>query len=89
MALGATPLAVVGLVAGRALTLVAAGIVLGAAAAVGLSSLIASLLFGVRLGDPLTYAMVAALLLGVAAVAVGLPVIRATRVDPTVCLRVL
>ena len=89
MALGATPLAVVGLVAGRALTLVAAGIVLGAAAAVGLSSLIASLLFGVRLGDPVTYAMVAALLLGVAAVAVGLPVIRATRVDPTVCLRVL
>jgi len=89
IALGATRLAVVGLVTGRALRLVAVGIVLGAAAAAGLSRLIASLLFGVQPGDPVTYALVALLLAGVAATAVALPVIRATRVDPTACLRAL
>jgi putative ABC transport system permease protein len=89
IALGATRMAVVGLVTGRALRLVAAGMVLGAAAAAGLSRLIASLLFGVRPGDPVTYGLVALLLAGVAAAAVALPVIRAMRVDPTACLRAL
>jgi ABC-type antimicrobial peptide transport system permease subunit len=89
IALGATRLAVVRLVTGRALRLVAVGIVLGAAAAAGLSRLIASLLFGVQPGDPVTYAQVALLLAGVAAAAVALPVIRATRVDPATCLRAL
>ena len=73
----------------RALTLVAVGIVLGAAAAAGLSRLIASLLFGVQPGDPVMYALVALLLTGVASAAVALPVIRAMRVDPTACLRAL
>ena len=73
----------------RALTLVAVGIVLGAAAAAGLSRLIASLLFGVQPGDPVAYAPVALLLTGVASAAVALPVIRAMRVDPTACLRAL
>jgi putative ABC transport system permease protein len=89
IALGATRLAVVGLVAGRALRLVAVGIMLGAAAAAWLSRLIASLLFGVQPGDPVTYALVALVLTGVAAAAVALPVVRATRVDPTACLRAL
>ncbi|MEZ5283202.1 MAG: ADOP family duplicated permease [Vicinamibacterales bacterium] len=89
MALGATRLAVVGHVTGRALRLVAGGVVLGASAAAGLSRLIASLLFGVQPGDPVTYVLVALVLGGVAAAAVALPVIRAMRVDPTACLRAL
>lgn len=89
VALGATRLAVVGLVTGRALRLVAVGIVLGAAAAAGLSRLIASLLFGVQPGDPVTYALVALLLSGVATASVVMPVVRAMRVDPATCLRAL
>lgn len=89
IALGATRAAVVGLVAGRALRLVAVGIVLGAAAAAGLSRLIVSLLFGVRPGDPVTYAFVALLLAAVGAAAVAVPAIRAMRVDPAACLRTI
>ena len=86
---GATRLAVVGLVTGRALRLVAMGIALGMAAAAGLSRLIASLLFGVQPGDPVTFAFVALLLTGVAAAAIAVPVIRAMKVDPATCLRAL
>lgn len=89
IALGATRPAIVGLVTGRALQLVAAGVVFGGAAAIALSKLIASLLFGVQPGDPLTFALVALLLTGVAGAAVALPVIRAMRVDPAQCLRTL
>lgn len=89
IALGATRPAVVGLVTGRALRLVAAGIVVGVAASVSLSRLIVSLLFGVQPGDPVTYALVALLLTGVGAAAVAVPVARAMRVDPAECLRTL
>jgi hypothetical protein len=89
IALGATRLAVVGLVAGRALSLVAVGIVLGGAAAASLSRLIVSHLFGVQPGDPVTYALVALLLAGVGAAAVAVPAVRAMRVDPAECLRTL
>jgi predicted permease len=89
MALGATRLAVVLLVSRRALALVAVGVVLGTAVAAGTSQFIVSLLFGVQPGDPITYALVALGLVCVAAVAVALPVVRATRADPTACLRVL
>jgi predicted permease len=87
IALGATRLAVVSLVSGRALRLVAAGIVLGGAAAAGLSRLIVSLLFGVQAADPVAYALVALLLVGLGAAAVAVPVVRAVRVDPAECLR--
>lgn len=89
IALGATRLAVVGLVGRRALALVAVGVALGTAAAATASRLIVSLLFGVQPGDPITYALVALVLICVAAVAVALPVVRATRSDPTICLRSL
>jgi hypothetical protein len=89
MALGATRPAVVRLVAGRALRLVAAGIVLGVAASAGLSRLIVSLLFGVQPHDPVAYGLVALLLVAVAGAAVAVPVARATRVDPAECLRSL
>ena len=87
IAIGATRLAVLGLVTGRALRLVAVGIVAGAAAAASLSRLIVSLLFGVQPGDPVTFAWVAVLLAGVGAAAVAVPALRAMRVDPAECLR--
>jgi putative ABC transport system permease protein len=87
MALGARPLDVVRMVVGRSVALALAGFVLGVALAFPLARLLASLLFGVTPADPLTYAGVGALLVGVAALASWLPARRAARVDPLVALR--
>jgi putative ABC transport system permease protein len=59
----------------------------GIAAAVALSRVVSSLLFGVSPSDPPTFAAVAALLMGVAAVASYVPARRATRIDPMLALR--
>ncbi len=72
---------------GHGLKLVSAGLALGIAAALALSRLITTLLFGVTPTDPLTYAAVSALLGAVALVATYLPARRASRVDPVVALR--
>lgn len=63
------------------------GIVIGIAAAPGLTRLMASLLFGVSATDPLTFTAVALLLTVVALAASFLPARRAMRVDPIVALR--
>jgi putative ABC transport system permease protein len=87
MALGAAPGDIVRRVLRRGLALAGAGLAAGILAALGLSRLLSSLLFGVGAGDPATYAAVSALLLLVSAAACWIPARRATRVDPVTALR--
>jgi putative ABC transport system permease protein len=69
------------------LLLVGVGVALGVGGAAVLTRLMESLLFGVAALDPLTYAVVAAVLIATAALAGWLPARRATRVDPMRALR--
>jgi putative ABC transport system permease protein len=87
MALGAHPARVLRLVLGRGLRLAGAGTAIGVLAALLLTQLLSSLLFDVSATDPLTFAAVAVLLLGVALLACYVPARRAMRVDPMVALR--
>jgi ABC-type antimicrobial peptide transport system permease subunit len=64
-----------------------AGVVCGLVAAFGLTRLIASFLFGVKPWDAFVFFVVPAILVGVALVAVWLPAMRASRVDPIDALR--
>ena len=87
MALGAEQSTVSRMVLGQALTLAAGGVVIGLIGAVGLTRLMASLLFGVSPLDPLTFGAVAVVLSAIAALASYVPARRASRVDPVVALR--
>jgi putative ABC transport system permease protein len=87
MALGATRADVLKQVFFEGGRLAALGLALGLVASLALSRLMASLLFGVKPTDPLTLAVVAALLAIVALAACYIPARRATRVDPMVALR--
>jgi len=87
IALGAQRRDVLGLVLAQGTRLTLLGIVIGVIAALGLSRLLAALLFGVSTTDPLTFAGVAGLLVAVALLACYIPARRATRVDPIVALR--
>ena len=87
MALGAERHHVLALVVRQGLSMAALGTVVGIAAALALSRLIESLLFHVTPSDPVTFGLVVAILLGVAALACYVPAWRATRVDPTQALR--
>jgi predicted permease len=87
MALGAQTSHVLWLVLKKGLALAAVGLVFGLGAALGLTRLLASLLFGVGRNDALTFIAVAALTIMVALLACYLPARRATRVDPLVALR--
>lgn len=87
MAMGARRGDIFRMVIGRALRLVAVGLVLGLAAAFGLSRLLGGLLYGVSGFDPLTYGGAVVVLLGVTLLASCLPARRATRVDPMDVLR--
>jgi putative ABC transport system permease protein len=87
MALGARPEQVRLMLVRRGVLLALAGAVAGSAAALALSSLLGTLLFGVAATDPLTYAAVAAGLVAVAMVASWLPARRVLALDLMVALR--
>jgi putative ABC transport system permease protein len=87
VALGAEPRDILGMVVRQGMELLAMGIVVGLMGAVGLTRIMASLLFGVSATDAVTFAAVPALLAGVALAAMVIPALRATRVDPIVALR--
>jgi ABC-type antimicrobial peptide transport system permease subunit len=71
----------------RTLGLAAAGLALGIAAARVVSTTLASLLFGVTSGDPVTFIAMGALLTAVAALAGYIPAWKASRIDPMAALR--
>jgi putative ABC transport system permease protein len=87
LALGGRPLRVVGAVMTEGLVMTATGLVLGLVAARALSQLLAGLVFGVPPTDPVTYAIIAVLLLIVAALASYVPARRVLGVDPVSVLR--
>ncbi len=87
IALGAGRRELLGMVLGEGLRLALAGVAVGLAGAWTLSRSLASLLYGVRPNDPLTFAAVPLVLLAVAVVACYVPAWRATKVDPMRALR--
>jgi putative ABC transport system permease protein len=87
MALGAGRSHVLRLVLGHGLRMTSLGVVIGLAASVGLTRLMANMLYGVSPTDPLTFAGVALILALVALTACYIPARRAMRVDPIVALR--
>ncbi|SPF35362.1 membrane hypothetical protein [Candidatus Sulfopaludibacter sp. SbA4] len=87
MALGARSSDVRNMVLFYGMRLALAGVAIGVAAALGLTRLLATFLFGVKALDPLVFVAVPILLSGVALFAVWLPALRASRVDPILALR--
>ena len=87
MALGAQRKYILRLILGQGTKLTLIGVAIGIAAALGLTQLMGSILYGVKATDPLTFTLVAILLALVALAACYIPARRAMRVDPMVALR--
>jgi len=87
VALGATPRRVLAMVLKDGMKLVGLGLAIGAVAALVLTRVGASLLWGISSTDALTYFVIATLLAAVAVAAIIVPARRATRVDPMQALR--
>jgi putative ABC transport system permease protein len=87
MALGAQTGAVLKLVVGQGMKLVASGVALGLAASFGLTRLMSNMLFGVNAVDPPTYVVITLFLTFIALLACLIPARRATKVDPMIALR--
>jgi hypothetical protein len=86
-ALGATSARVVRTVIGRGAALAAAGCVVGVMAGAALARTVRSFLFGIDPLDPLTFAVVPVVLLGVALIASGIPAVRASAIDASEALK--
>jgi putative ABC transport system permease protein len=87
MALGAQSSDVIGLVLGTTFRAVLVGLGVGLVASIAGAKLLRSYLFGLSGIDPLTYAVVAAILIVASMLAAFLPARRATRIDPLIALR--
>ena len=87
MALGADRRAVMRMVLGEGVRMALVGVAIGLLAALGLTRLMANMLFGVSTHDPVSFVAVAAILILVALAACSIPARRATKVDPLVALR--
>jgi predicted permease len=87
MALGAQSRDILRLVIKQVIAIVAIGLGVGIAAALGLTRFMSEMLYNVRPNDPVTIAAVAALLAVVALVACYLPARRAIHTDPIIALR--
>jgi predicted permease len=87
MALGAQRQMVLSLVLRQGLKLVLIGIGIGLSAALAMTRLVSSLLYGITPTDPLTFVGVSLLLIAVSLLACGLPARRAAGIDPMTALR--
>jgi ABC-type antimicrobial peptide transport system permease subunit len=75
------------LIVGQGLRLSAIGIVIGGVSALALTGAMRSMLVGVTPNDPLTFAAIILLFVGIAAAASWIPARRAAALDPTLALR--
>src|SRR4030095_14114197 len=87
LALGAQTGTILKLVLGQGMKLAGLGVTLGLLAALALTRLLKNLLFGVSATDPLTFAAIALLLMGVALLAGYLPARQAMKIEPLAALR--
>jgi predicted permease len=87
MALGAQRRDVLRLILGAGMKMAVIGVGIGLVTALGVTRLMGKILYGVSATDPVTFASVGVVLMGVAAAACYLPARRAMKVDPIVALR--
>jgi putative ABC transport system permease protein len=87
LALGAQPGDVLKLVIGQGMKLALFGLVIGLCGALAITRFLKTLLFGVSATDPLTFVLIAMVLLFASLLACWLPARRATKVDPMIALR--
>ncbi len=87
VALGAQEADILKLIVGTGAKLTVVGVLVGLAGAFGLTRLMAGLLYGVSVVDPLVYAVISALLAATALLATYLPARRAAKINPIIALK--
>lgn len=87
MALGAQRRDIFSLVLKQGIILALIGVGIGLAGAIGLSKVLASVLYGISATDPITFISVAVIIVAVALIACFFPARKATKVDPLTAMR--